>query len=73
MPEIITIDCLDNGEVKIKVEGVKGKRCKELTAIFETNTDVLEEEFTHEYQQAVAAAVKPKLGVTRWVLYRRTR
>ncbi len=49
----IIIEITNNGAVKAKVEGVKGKRCLEYISILEEliEGETLEHELTHEFHE----------------------
>jgi hypothetical protein len=61
MPKII-IDCLPNGEVKIKTEGFQGQSCKDASKVFEQALGSIEKEvLLSEYYQQERVAVKAEV------------
>ena len=61
MPKII-IDCLPNGEVKIKTEGFQGQSCKDASKVFEQALGSIEKEtLLSEYYQPEKVTVKTEV------------
>lgn len=47
---------IKKGRIKVEVQGVKGRSCKELTADFEKSLNVISDEPTREYNEQPAGA-----------------
>lgn len=48
----MTVSISPNGEIKVQIEGIKGKSCVELTKEFEEALgEVINKKFTSEYYQ----------------------